>query len=79
MVTNFDFPSSVTSTGDEVADAPDFSTLETDVVSISVPGANTVMLVKNGAVSTENVIDGKIELAIEPSGAVFVIPLNLKK
>lgn len=79
MVTNFDFPSSVTSTGDEVADAPDFSTLETDVVSISVPGANTVMLVKNGAVSTENVTDGKIELAIEPSGAVFVIPLNLKK
>ena len=77
MVTNFDFPTAVTGLDDEVADAPDFSTLGTNVVTLTVPGANTAMLVENGELSVVEVTDGKIELALEPAGAAFVIPLNL--
>ena len=79
MVTNFDFPSEVTGLDDEVADAPDFSTLGTDVVTLTIPGANTALIVRNGELTEEPVTDGKIELAIEPSGAAFVIPLNIKQ
>ena len=77
MVTNFDFPTAVTGLDDEVADAPDFSTLGTNVVTLTVPGANTAMIVENGELSVVEVTDGKIELALEPAGAAFVIPLNL--
>ena len=79
MVTNFDFPGEVTGLDDEVADAPDFSTLGTDVVTLTIPGANTALIVRNGELTEEPVTDGKIELAIEPSGAAFVIPLNIKQ
>lgn len=79
MVANFDFPTAVTDSSDEVSGAPDFSTLGTNTVELSVPDANTAMIIRNGEMEITEVENGMITVELNASEGAFIIPLRIKE
>ena len=78
MVTNFEFPEALTTeANDGVADAPDFSSLGNNIVTLKIPSANAAYVIVNGEMQLIEVENETIELSLEPAGAAFVIPMNL--
>lgn len=78
MVTNFEFPEALTTEAEDgVANAPDFSGLTSDVVTLKIPSANAALVIVDGEMQLIDVQDETITLELEPAGAAFVIPLNL--